>query len=103
MLDDIVKKEHLVIVASLAIWVLIFGFESGCWGHGMGGRMGSLSMAGFSWVLLALVLLLIYYLLKDKKEETPDAFEILKRRHAKGEITIDEYIKVWTALTTQKD
>lgn len=97
------KKEYFVIGVSLAILVIIFGFESGYWGHGMSGFMGSLSMAGFSWVLLSLVFLLTYYLLKSKKEEEPDGFEILKRRYTKGEVTKDEYIEIWTELITRKD
>lgn len=98
---DMMKKEHLVIGLSLVLLFLIFGFESGCWGHGTG-VMGGLSV-GLSLFLWALLLIFIYYLLVSREKRREDAFDMLKERYAKGEITRDEYIEIWTDLITRND
>lgn len=64
------------------------------WGHGFWGYGGA-----FMWLIfLVLIGIIIYFVLRGDKlmkhggEET--AFDILKKRYAKGEITKQEYEKI---------
>jgi len=56
--------------------------------HGLGMGMG---VGG--WIIPLLVIILIFYLFQDKKNDALSAQDILDRRYANGEIDEKEYLK----------
>jgi len=101
------KRDLILLLAFLIVLVGILPvFMWGLWGGYMPGMMG---MMGYGWwfmplipiVFLVLIALGAYYLITElagqDRSESRDrgrAFEILKERYARGEITREQFLKM---------